>query len=129
MRGLCEAQPSVTLPPAMFQRTPCVYILASGFNGTIYVGVTSDLPGRIVQHREGTFGGFTARNGIKRLVWYEVGGTMESAIRREKQLKRWRRAWKMNLIERDNPRWEDLAVGLGLPPLGEEAGDAGEPQE
>ncbi len=104
----------------MFERTPCVYILASGFNGTTYVGVTSDLLGRIVQHRAEAFDGFTARNKVKRLVWYEVGGTMESAIRREKQLKRWRREWKMNLIERENPRWEDLAVGLGLKPLDED---------
>ncbi|MFL9840548.1 GIY-YIG nuclease family protein [Sphingomonas sp. ST-64] len=101
----------------MFEKTPCVYILASGYNGTLYVGVTSDLPGRIVQHRAGTFDGFTKRYGVTRLVWYEVGGTMESAIAREKQVKRYRRAWKMNLIERDNPRWDDLAVGLGLPPL------------
>ena len=75
----------------MFERTPCVYLLASGFNGTIYVGVTSDLLGRIVQHREETFDGYTARNKVKRLVYYEVGGTMESAIRREKQLKRYKR--------------------------------------
>ncbi|MCR5870165.1 MULTISPECIES: GIY-YIG nuclease family protein [unclassified Sphingomonas] len=101
----------------MIERLPCVYILASAFNGTLYVGVTSDLIGRIVQHRAGTFDGFTKRHGIHRLVYYEVGGTMESAIRREKQVKRYRREWKRNLIERENPMWNDLAVGLGLEPL------------
>ena len=101
----------------MFERNPCVYILANRYHGALYVGVTSDLPARIVQHREGTFEGHTKRYGITRLVYYEVGGTMESVIAREKSLKRWRRDWKCNLIERQNPLWNDLAVGLGLEPL------------
>jgi putative endonuclease len=94
-----------------------VYILASGHNGSLYVGVRSDLLVRIAQHREGTFDGHTKRYGITRLVYFEFHGSMDTAIPREKQLKRWRRDWKRNLIERDNPVWNDLAVGLGLEPL------------
>lgn len=100
--------------PVMRERLPCVYILASGYNGTLYVGVTSNLIGRVIQHREGTFDGFTKRYGVHRLVWFEVAETMEAAIAREKQVKRYRRDWKRNLIERENPMWNDLAVGLGL---------------
>lgn len=81
------------------------------------MGVTSNLVGRIMQHREGTFDGFTKQYGIKLLVWYEVAETMEPAIAAEKRIKRWRRAYKRNLIEERNPHWSDLAVGLGLPPL------------
>ena len=101
----------------MRERAPCVYILASAFNGRLYVGVTSNLVGRLMQHREGTFDGFTKRWNIKRLVWYEMGDTMEVVIASEKRIKKWRRDWKMNLIERDNPHWDDLAVALGLTPL------------
>ena len=101
----------------MWDKTPCVYILASGYNGSLYVGVTSNLLGRMIQHREGTFEGHTKRYGILRLVYFEAGGEMEGAIKREKQLKRYRRDWKRNLIERENPAWNDLAVGLGLDPL------------
>ena len=82
-----------------------------------YVGVTSNLIGRVLQHRSGTFDGHTKKYGILRLVYFEVAGTMESAIMREKQLKRYRRDWKRNLIESDNPAWNDLAVGFGLDPL------------
>jgi len=96
---------------------PSVYILASRYNGALYVGVTSDLLGRMIQHREGTFEGHTKKYGILRLVYYETGASMEGAIVREKRLKRWRRDWKRNLIERQNPEWNDLAVGLGLGPL------------
>ena len=96
---------------------PCVYILASRYNGALYVGVTSDLVGRIVQHREGTYEGHTKKYGITRLVWFEAGESMRGAIAHEKRLKRWRRDWKRNLIERENPAWNDLAVGLGLAPL------------
>lgn len=104
--------------PLVIERTPCVYILASRYNGAVYVGVTSDLLARVVQHREGTFDGHTKKYGIKRLVYFEAGGTMTSAIAREKQLKRYRRDWKRNLIERQNPMWNDLAVAvLGLEPL------------
>lgn|SRR5690242_12732096 len=99
------------------ERLPCVYILARSYHGTLYTGVTSNLIGRIIQHREGSFDGFTKRYGIRTLVYYEVVDTMEAAIQREKQIKRWRREYKYNLIERLNPAWNDLAVGLGLPPL------------
>lgn len=101
----------------MRKRQPCVYILASGHNGTLYVGVTSDLLARLIQHRAGTFDGFIKRYGVLRCVYFEVAETMEAAIAREKQLKRYRRDWKMNLIERQNSTWNDLAVGLGLKPL------------
>lgn len=92
--------------PAMKQ--PCVYILASRRNGTLYVGVTSDLVRRIWQHRNGAVQGFTRRYGIQWLVWYEQHETMESAIRREKALKQWHRQWKLRLIEAGNPQWLDL---------------------
>jgi len=81
------------------------------------VGVTSNLVSRIIQHRAGTFEGHTKRYSIHRLVYFEIADTMEAAIAREKQVKRYRRDWKRNLIERDNPAWNDLAVGLGLEPL------------
>ena len=102
----------------MRELVPCVYMLASGYNARLYVGVTSNLVGRVMQHRNGTFDGFTKRYGIARLVFFEVADTMEAAIAREKQLKKWRREWKRNLIERENRAWNDLAVGLGLLPLG-----------
>ena len=95
----------------------CVYILASGFNGTLYVGVTSNLIGRVMQHRAGTFEGFTSRYRVAILVWFEMIDTMADAIANEKRIKYWRRDWKMNLIERTNPNWDDLAIGLGLPPM------------
>jgi putative endonuclease len=98
-------------------KEPCVYILASQPYGTIYIGVTSNLLARLYQHRSGTKPGFTSRYGIFRLVRFEMFGDMETAIAREKQLKRWHRNWKINLIEQDNPRWEDLAVGLGFEPV------------
>lgn len=91
--------------------------MASGFNGTLYTGVTSNLIGRVLQHRDGTFGGFTKRHAVCRLVWFEMADTMESAIASEKRIKKWPRDWKKNLIERDNPDWRDIAVGLGLPPF------------
>ena len=100
----------------MRERQPYVYMLASGRLGTIYVGVTSNLIGRIMQHRDGTFGGFTAKYAVHRLVWYEMADTMEVAIASEKRIKRWHRDWKIELIERANPHWNDLARGLGLPP-------------
>lgn len=101
----------------MRERDPCVYIMASGFNGTLYIGVTSNLIGRVMQHRDGAFEGFTKRYDVKRLVWFDTADTMEVVIAAEKRIKKWRRDFKKNLIERDNPKWEDLAVGLGLPPL------------
>jgi len=85
-----------------------VYIMADRYRGTIYIGVTSQFLSRIVQHREGVLPGFTRKYGLKRMVWYEPYEIMTSAIQREKSLKRWPRQWKTNLIERDNPRWEDM---------------------
>ncbi|MDP4605509.1 MAG: GIY-YIG nuclease family protein [Erythrobacter sp.] len=89
-------------------KCPAVYIMASKRNGTIYVGVTSDLPGRAWQHREGAADGFTKRYGCKMLVWFERHDTMESAIMREKQIKAGNRKAKLTLIEADNPVWRDL---------------------
>ena len=86
-----------------------VYIMASARNGTLYTGVTSQLPGRVQQHKLGTFDGFTSKCGCKTLVWYEDHPTMLEAIRREKQIKRWRRAWKLALIEAENCEWRDLS--------------------
>ena len=99
------------------EREPCVYLLARASHSTLYTGVTSSLPQRICQHRNGQVRGFTTRWGIKRLVWFEVHETMESAILREKQIKRWRRQWKYDLIAKDNPTWRDLAEDLGFEPL------------
>ena len=87
---------------------PAVYMMASARNGTIYVGVTSNLIQRGWQHREGVGGGFTNRYGCKLLVWFELHATMEYAIAREKQLKGGSRKRKLALIEADNPRWRDL---------------------
>ena len=84
------------------------YILASKKGGTLYCGVTSDLPSRWWQHQQGTTGGFTARDGVKRLVWYEEFAWMIDAIKREKAIKTWPRKWKVELIEKDNPDWRDL---------------------
>jgi len=89
-------------------KQPCVYLLASGRNGTLYVGVTSDLVGRIWQHRTHAAEGFSHRYGVTQLVWYELHSTMESAILQEKRIKKWNRAWKLELIEKANPSWRDL---------------------
>jgi putative endonuclease len=89
-------------------KQPAVYILASKRNGTLYIGVTSDLTKRVWQHRNDMEEGFTKRYGIHHLVWYELHENMESALQREKRLKEWKRAWKLELIERFNPEWEDL---------------------
>ena len=85
------------------EREPAVYILATSFHGTLYTGVTSNLVGRIYQHREGITEGHTARYAIKRLVWFEMHETMEAAIKREKTIKRWVRPYKYALIEAENP--------------------------
>src|SRR6266545_6907651 len=90
------------------QKVPAVYILASKRYGTLYTGVTSDLCSRIQQHKHDLFPGFTKKYGIKLLVWFEYHGTMEAAITREKNIKEWRRAWKITLIEETNPHWLDL---------------------
>ncbi len=89
-------------------KLPCVYILASKRNGTLYVGVTSNLVQRIWQHRNDQAEGFTKKYKVHTLVWYEVHETMESAIVREKAIKEWQRAWKLELIEAVNPDWADL---------------------
>jgi putative endonuclease len=89
-------------------KSPCVYMLASGKNGTLYVGVTSNLIQRVYQHREAQAEGFTKRYHVHQLVWYEVHETMESAILKEKRLKTWERAAKIRLIEKTNPAWQDL---------------------
>ena len=91
---------------------PCVYILASRRNGTLYTGVTSGLASRIQQHRDGTYSSFTSRYRVDMLVWYELHDTMETAIAHEKRIKRWLRKWKLDLIERDNPNWRDLYEDL-----------------
>lgn len=96
---------------------PTVYILSSGKNGTLYIGVTSNLPGRLHQHRNGTLPGFTGRYGVCQLVWFEAHATMESAIQREKRLKKWNRAWKLRLIEEANSAWRDLAEDFGFEAL------------
>lgn len=87
---------------------PAVYIMASRRNGTLYAGVTSNLPQRVWQHREGAVEGFTARYGCKLLVWYEQASTMEFAFQREKQIKGGSRAKKLALVEDLNPDWRDL---------------------
>jgi len=89
-----------------------VYILASSLNGTLYVGVTSDLVKRVWQHREGLADGFTKQHDIKNLVWYEVHSDITEAIRREKQIKKWNRNWKVELIQQKNPRWCDLYADI-----------------
>ncbi len=99
------------------ERNPCVYILASCHYGALYIGVTSELLGRMWQHRNNATPGHTSRYKIYRLVHFEMFGDMERAITREKQLKNWHRQWKINLINEANPDWHDLAVGLGLPPF------------
>ena len=93
-------------------KRPCVYILASKRNGTLYVGVTSDIARRAWEHQTGAVLGFTRRYGVHRLVYAEFHATMADAILREQQIKKWNRAWKIELIERDNPEWRDLYEGL-----------------
>ena len=89
-------------------RQPAVYILASKRNGTLYVGVTSDLVKRIWAHKNNMVEGFTKRYGVHHLVWLEIHDNMESAIKREKQIKEWQRKWKLELIESKNADWQDL---------------------
>ena len=84
-----------------------VYILASERNGTLYIGVTNDLVRRVTEHRDGAVEGFTRQHGVKSLVHFEVFDDPTNAITREKQMKKWRRAWKLRLIEKENPKWRD----------------------
>lgn len=90
----------------------CTYILASSKHGTLYVGVTSDLAARVYQHKTKMVAGFTADYDVTKLVWFEIHQDMESAIKREKQLKKWKRDWKIRLIEELNPEWVDLYEGI-----------------
>ena len=90
-------------------RQPCVYILASGMRGTLYVGVTGNLVQRLDEHRNDVVAGFTAKYGVHRLVWYELHPDLASAIHRETCIKRWKRVWKLRLIEDLNPGWRDLS--------------------
>ncbi|MBC2716707.1 MAG: GIY-YIG nuclease family protein [Desulfobacteraceae bacterium] len=89
-------------------KQPAVYILASKRNGTLYIGVTSDLVKRIWEHKNNFVQGFTKRYNVHHLVWYELHGSMDAAIIREKRLKNWKRKWKLELIESNNPNWQDL---------------------
>lgn len=93
-------------------KSGCVYIMASKRNGTIYTGITSDLPARTYQHRNGMVDGFTKQHGCTILVWYEAHDDLQEARLRELQIKRWKRAWKIELIEWDNPQWRDLYDAL-----------------
>ncbi|MFA5975100.1 MAG: GIY-YIG nuclease family protein [Elusimicrobiota bacterium] len=93
-------------------KQPCVYLLASCRNGTLYVGVTSNLVKRVWEHKQNLADGFTEQYGVHLLVWYEMHPTMESAISREKALKDWNRTWKIRLIKKDNPEWQDLCDTL-----------------
>ena len=107
----------------MQTKQPAVYILASRRDGTLYVGVTSDLVKRIYEHKNNLADGFTKRYGVHTLVYYELHGEMIEAIQREKQIKKWNRQWKVELIEKTNPEWKDLwpeiiggeETGLPLP--------------
>ncbi len=85
-----------------------VYILASKRNGTLYIGITTDLVKRIWEHKQGCIDGFTKKYNVKHLVWYEQHESIESAIKREKALKEWQRKWKLRIIEELNPKWQDL---------------------
>jgi len=89
-------------------KQPAVYILATGKRGTLYIGVTSNLVARTWQHREHLADGFTKRYNVTKLVWYELHGTMDTAILREKQLKKWNREWKLRLVQEFNAEWRDL---------------------
>ena len=89
-------------------KQPAVCIMASKLNGTLYIGVTSDLKKRVWEHKNDFVEGFTKRYKVNTLVYFELHGDMYAAITREKQLKKWNRAWKIELIQRDNPTWRDL---------------------
>jgi putative endonuclease len=93
-------------------KQPCVYILASDRNGTLYVGVTSDLAKRKWEHENEFVEGFTRKHRVHHLVYFEMHGDMTTAITREKQLKKWNRMWKLRLIEEHNPTWRDLSDDL-----------------
>jgi putative endonuclease len=105
------------------EKHPAVYILANRYRGTIYTGVTSDLWTRVANHKNDATPGFTSAYGVKTLVWYEHRKSMDIAIRREKQIKAWKREWKIELIEKMNPNWLDLHDSIDVAEtLVEEAG-------
>ena len=112
--GVQAARPPMNTVPAMVPRDAfiAVYMLSNRKHGTLYIGVTGNLTRRVWQHREGEIDGFTKKYGLKRLVWYEHYESMLGAIQREKSLKKYKRDWKINLIERDNPHWNDLYTAL-----------------
>ncbi len=93
-------------------KIPCVYIMASYRHGTLYTGVTSDLPSGVWQHKNHAVKGFTSKYRVIHLVWYELHATMDSAVLREKRIKEWKRNWKVRLIEESNPEWKDLYSGI-----------------
>jgi putative endonuclease len=95
------------------EKHPAVYVMASKPNGTLYIGVTSDLAKRVWEHKNDSVDGFTKTYGVHCLVHYELHGDMVAAITREKQLKKWNRAWKVELIEEKNPEWKDLSDEIG----------------
>ena len=92
----------------MVKKQPAVYVVTSKQNGTLYIGVTSDLIKRIWEHKNDLVEGFTKRYKVHNLVWYEVHRNMDAAIEREKNMKEWKRTWKIKLIEKNNPNWNDL---------------------
>jgi putative endonuclease len=104
--------PFLTLRELGMDKSSYVYILANAPNGTLYVGVTSNLIKLIWEHRESLVDGFSKQYGIKNLVWYEAHTEITEAIRREKQIKKWDRAWKIELIQESNPRWRDLYADI-----------------
>ena len=97
------------------ERSYWVYILASRIGGTLYIGVTNDLVRRVYDHRSDLIPGSQSEYGVHKLVYYEQHGTAESAIKREKRLKKWKRAWKIELIEKQNPNWDDLFPVIAMP--------------
>jgi len=94
------------------ERQPCVYILASKKRGTLYTGVTSNLAKRIWEHKNNLVAGFTSRYSVHNLVWYEMSNTMDSVIQKEKEIKNWKRKWKIELVEQSNPEWRDLYFNI-----------------
>jgi len=96
----------------MYNKSYCVYILASGRNGTLYTGVTNNLLRRVWQHKNGEFDGFTKKYKVHMLVYYESTENIASAIEQEKRIKKWKRQWKLELIEKFNPQWKDLFLEM-----------------
>jgi putative endonuclease len=109
-----ESETSNQRPGATMSRQPCVYMLASRRNGTLYVGVTGDLANRVWLHKQGRGSKFTARYKVHILVWTEFHAEFATAIEREKRIKMWKRAWKINLIEATNPDWLDLFDDINM---------------